>query len=101
VEVQGISRAMTTLLSELAEQPSNLGFFALVELVVRHRQQLDKSQLLVVYDILRRIVENEPKFVCKNCGFKAKEFHWRCPSCKDWSTINSFVPQLPKAKLDL
>ncbi|MCD8523214.1 MAG: hypothetical protein LRY66_13405 [Saccharospirillaceae bacterium] len=101
VEVHGIKQAMTTLLSELAAQPSNLGFFALVELVVRHKQQLDKSQLLLVYDILRRIVENEPKFVCKNCGFKAKEFHWRCPSCKDWSTINSFVPQLPKAKLDL
>ena len=98
---QGIEQALTSLLSELAAQPSNQGFFALVELVVRHRQQLDKSQLLVLYDILRRIVESEPKFVCRNCGFRAKEFHWRCPSCKDWSTIHSFVPQPPKAKLDL
>ncbi|MDK2776139.1 MAG: hypothetical protein KYX62_00545 [Pseudomonadota bacterium] len=100
-EKDGIEKAITSLLSELAEQPSNQGFFALVELVVSHKRQLDKSQLLVLYDILRRIVENEPKFVCKSCGFKAKEFHWRCPSCKGWSTVTPFVPQLPGPKLDL
>lgn len=98
---EGPEKAITGLLAELSDNPSNQGFFALVELVVQHKQQLDKSQLLVLYGILRRIVENEPKFLCKSCGFKATEFHWRCPSCKDWSTIGPFVPQLARPKLDL
>ena len=89
------------MLQELAEAPSNQGFFALVELVVKYRLQLDKSQLLVLYDILRRIVEHEPKFICGACGFKAKEFHWRCPSCKDWSTLQSYMPQLTPGNLEL
>jgi len=93
--------AISSLLHELKNQPSNSGFFALVEMVVRHKQQLDKSQLLILYDILRRIVENEPKFICKNCGFKAKEPHWRCPSCKDWATVSSFLPATSGVKLDL
>lgn len=100
-EAEGAEVAIESLLIELQNQPSNSGFFSLVEMVVRHKQQLDKSQLLVLYDILRRIVEDEPKFVCKNCGFKAKEPHWRCPSCKDWATVTSFVPSTPKVKLDL
>ena len=98
---EGPNQAIPQLLAELKNHPSNQGFFALVELVVQHRQQLDKSQLLVVYDILRRIVASEPKFVCTNCGFKAKEPHWRCPSCKNWSTVTAFVPAPPMAKLDL
>jgi len=93
--------AITILLQELSVTPSNQGFFALVELSVKHRLQLDKSQLLVLYDILRRIVEHEPKFICRACGFKAKEFHWRCPSCKDWSTVESFMPQLTSENIEL
>lgn len=101
VKQQGAETAISALLSELQQQPSNTGFFALVELVVRQRQQLDKSQLLMLYDILRRIVENEPKFICKTCGFKAKEPHWRCPSCKDWASVAPFVSATPTVKLDL
>lgn len=97
----GAEKAADYLLKELSTSPSNQGFFALVELVVRHRLQLDKSQLLVLYGILRQIVEGEPKFICKTCGFKAKEYHWRCPSCKDWSAVIPFTPQLSNTKLDL
>jgi len=85
--------ALSGLIGELDQFPSNQGFLALAELVVRHRQQLDKGQLLAVYDILRRIVAAEPKFVCSNCGFRAKEPHWRCPSCKDWASVKAYTPQ--------
>lgn len=90
--------AASRLLKELEMSPSNQGFLTLAELVVKHGQQFDKSQLLQVYDILRRIVAAEPKFVCSNCGFKAKEPHWRCPSCKDWATVKAYVPQPPISK---
>jgi lipopolysaccharide biosynthesis regulator YciM len=90
--------ATVRLLKELENSPSNQGFLTLAELVVKHRQQLDKSQLLQVYDILRRIVAAEPKFVCSSCGFKAKEPHWRCPTCKDWATVKAYVPPPPLTK---
>ncbi|WP_430462897.1 hypothetical protein ACQUQU_08960 [Thalassolituus sp. LLYu03] len=99
--IDGGEKAADYLLSELKVSPSNQGFFALVELVVRHRLQLDKSQLLTLYGILSQIVDSEPKFICKSCGFKAKEYHWRCPSCKDWSVVVPYAPQLNKTKLDL
>lgn len=98
---EGAESALTSLLEALSDSPSNSGFFALVEVVVDHRLQLDKSQLLTLYDILRRIVENEPRFVCKSCGFKAKEAHWRCPSCKNWASLSAFTPSLSSAKLKL
>jgi len=66
------------LLAELFQHPSNQGFFALVEMVVNQKAVLNSSQLMSVYDILRRIVETESKYVCRSCGFKAVEHHWRC-----------------------
>jgi lipopolysaccharide biosynthesis regulator YciM len=77
------------LLAELFQHPSNQGFFALVEMVVTQKAVLNSSQLMSVYDILRRIVEAESKYVCHSCGFKAIEHHWRCPSCKNWASISS------------
>jgi lipopolysaccharide biosynthesis regulator YciM len=77
------------LLTELFQHPSNKGFFALVEMVVNEKAVLNSSQLMAVYDILRRIVETESKYVCRSCGFKAIEHHWRCPSCKDWASITA------------
>jgi len=80
-------QAIEILLSELFQHPSNQGFFALVEMVVNQKAELNSSQLMSVYDILRRIVETESKYICRSCGFKAIEHHWRCPSCKSWASI--------------
>lgn len=80
-------KAIEILLSELFQHPSNQGFFALVEMVVNQKAVLNSSQLMSVYDILRRIVETESKYICRSCGFKAIEHHWRCPSCKNWASV--------------
>jgi lipopolysaccharide biosynthesis regulator YciM len=26
-------------------------------------------------------------YLCKNCGFKAKQFYWHCPACGGWDTF--------------
>jgi lipopolysaccharide biosynthesis regulator YciM len=77
------------LLAELFQHPSNQGFFALVEMVANEKAVLNSSQLMAVYDILRRIVEAETKYICRSCGFRAIEHHWRCPSCKDWASVTA------------
>lgn len=93
--------AVDQLLEELSQHPSTQGFLALTELVMVHRQQLDKSQLLTLYDILRTSVAREPQFVCSNCGFSVKEPYWRCPSCKGWSTVKAAVPSTTELKLKI
>lgn len=82
-------QAIEILLSDLLKHPSNQGFFALVEIVVNKKVVLNTSQLMVVYDILRRIIETEHKYVCRSCGFKSNEHYWRCPSCKNWASISA------------
>jgi lipopolysaccharide biosynthesis regulator YciM len=26
------------------------------------------------------------RYRCETCGFKARQFHWRCPACGGWET---------------
>lgn len=82
-------KAIEILLEELFEHPSNQGFFALAELVVNQKVVLKASQLIMLYDILRRIVERENKFICRSCGFQGNDHYWRCPSCKSWASISA------------
>ena len=28
------------------------------------------------------------RYRCDNCGFKARQFYWRCPACGGWETYS-------------
>lgn len=86
-------QAAELMLAALDERPSNRAFLVLMELLVEQKQVLDQSQLLSVYDILRRIVESEPLYTCRSCGYSSVEAHWRCPRCKEWETLTPFAPK--------
>lgn len=91
VQDKGAEVAINQLLEELANAPSNQGFIILLELFLQHDLSIDKLQLTRLYDILRAIVKHESKFVCEQCGFKSNEYHWLCPSCKNWGTLTNFA----------
>ena len=53
IESDQLQQAIDELLEELFKKPSNKGFFALVQMVVSNKGELNKSQLMAVYDILK------------------------------------------------
>lgn len=89
---EGTDKAFEHFLAELQLHPSYTGFVTYLGLMLRQGRLMGLSQSQQAYDILQRITDNEPKFVCDHCGFKAREFHWRCPSCKDWASLKAVGP---------
>ncbi|MCY0965815.1 hypothetical protein [Parathalassolituus penaei] len=89
---EGQDKAFEHFLKELEAHPSYTGFVTYLGLLLRQGRLMGQSQSQQAYDILLRITENEPRFVCDHCGFKAREFHWRCPSCKDWASLKAAAP---------
>ena len=43
-----------------------------------------KNYLQLIRTTITETVENAAKHVCGYCGFKSREIHWLCPSCKQW-----------------
>jgi len=43
-------------------------------------------------DEIGNLLEDHEPYKCSNCGFKLKEFEFRCPKCKNWMTVKK-VPE--------
>ena len=39
------------------------------------------------YALTTKLLENEPVYRCRSCGFSGRSLHWQCPSCKQWNTV--------------
>ena len=88
LEADGPEAAYKLVRDELKRNPTLLGFDKLLEarlLVaapdVRPDLELAKG---IVHGYTRRLA----RYRCDNCGFKARQFYWRCPACGGWETYS-------------
>ncbi len=88
LECEGPEAAYALVRDELKRNPTLLGFDKLIEarsLVtpVEARADLDLAKG-IVQGYTRRLA----RYRCDNCGFKARQFYWRCPACGGWETYS-------------
>lgn len=86
-ELYGPYRALENLIHILKQHPTDKGFFILIDLVQKYKLNMDLQGTLELHQLIKTIAEQAPSFACKQCGFKGKQPHWQCPSCKAWSSI--------------
>jgi lipopolysaccharide biosynthesis regulator YciM len=81
------------LLQQVKSAPSYDGVVLLIQTWKSQQQEpeIAGSLLIEAYDILEFIHAQEPRLICRHCGFKARDFHWRCPSCKHWATQAPYI----------
>jgi lipopolysaccharide biosynthesis regulator YciM len=48
--------------------------------------QEDRTDLDVVRGLLHQHTRRIGRYVCTQCGFKARNFYWQCPGCTNWET---------------
>ncbi len=60
--------------------------------------QLLQARLLVddtpqdahlIQQTIRYAIGNRSAYVCSQCGFRAKHYHWQCPACNAWESLPS------------
>jgi len=84
----GDDAAVERIVEHLREKPSILGMHRLIELILHRAETADVSaDLKTLKRISAQLLEDSPKYQCKNCGFGGKAMHWQCPTCKSWSTV--------------
>ena len=86
LESEGPEAAYILVRDELKRNPTLLGFDKLIEA----RQHVAPPELRGDLDLAKGIVQNYTRrlarYRCDNCGFKARQFYWRCPACGGWET---------------
>ncbi len=86
LDSDGADAAYKLVKDELRRSQTLLGLDKLLEaqlLVtpVERRQELELVRNLV-HSHTRRLA----RYLCENCGFKARQFYWHCPACGGWET---------------
>ena len=88
LEGEGNEAAYRLVRGELQRNPTLLGLeklmsarLPLVEPEVRADVELAKS-------IIQGYTKRLSRYRCDNCGFKARQFYWRCPACGGWETYS-------------
>ncbi len=88
LEGEGAEAAYALVRDELRRNPTLLGFDKLIEA----RSLISPPESRADLDLAKGIVQGYTRRLARyrydNCGFKARQFYWRCPACGGWETYS-------------
>lgn len=71
---------------EVRRNPTLLGLDKLLEAQVLVAPPERRADLEIVKNLIHGHTRRVARYQCEQCGFKARQFHWRCPGCGGWET---------------
>lgn len=75
------------MVQQIDKQPTLWGLKHLVERYIGQVDYSDRERFSRVYNLLERLLLDQPIYRCVQCGFSSKSLFWLCPSCHHWSTV--------------
>ena len=73
--------------NEVVKYPSGLGLHRLLEYYLAFAEGNTKEYLLSLRSVMEKVIDNNMYHQCSHCGFKGRQLHWLCPSCKSWGSL--------------
>src|SRR5437868_2500312 len=87
LEAKGHEEAYKLMRDELRRNPTLLGLDRWLEAQVIAATSPDKRRdLELVRNLVHGHTRRLARYRCETCGFKARQFYWRCPGCGGWET---------------
>ena len=88
LESEGVDAAYALVRDELKRNPTLLGFDKLIEARLLIAPPEARGDLELAKSIVQGYTRRLARYRCDKCGFKAREFYWRCPACGGWETYS-------------
>jgi lipopolysaccharide biosynthesis regulator YciM len=88
LESEGAEAAYALVRDELKRNPTLLGFDKLLDARLLVAPPETRADLDFAKSIVHGYTRRLARYRCDNCGFKARQFYWRCPACGGWETYS-------------
>jgi lipopolysaccharide biosynthesis regulator YciM len=85
---EGAESATQLIKDELARNPTLLGLDKLLEAQLMAAPADRRHDLELVKGLVGQHIKRLGMYRCDNCGFRAKQYYWRCPGCGKWETYS-------------
>ena len=86
LENEGNEAAYRLVRAELQRNPSLLGLEKLMTAHLPIAPPEVRSDVDLARTIIQGYTRRLSRYRCNDCGFKARQFYWRCPACGGWET---------------
>ena len=86
LEADGPEAAYVLVRDELRRNPTLLGFDKMLEARLFSAPPEVRADIDLAKSIVQNYTRRLARYRCDNCGFKARQFYWRCPACGGWET---------------
>jgi lipopolysaccharide biosynthesis regulator YciM len=90
LEEEGPAAAAALIKDELARNPTLIGLDRLLEAQLLAAPAERRHDLELVKGLVAQHIKRLGMYRCEHCGFRAKQYYWRCPGCQKWET---YVPR--------
>lgn len=71
---------------ELRRNPTLQGLDKLIEAQLMTATPEQRGDLELMKNLVHNHTRRVARYRCDNCGFKARQFYWRCPACGGWES---------------
>jgi lipopolysaccharide biosynthesis regulator YciM len=88
---KGVEAANEFVVEQLLRNPTLAGFVSLLNRLDTHHEALPVEQLALVRRFSQSLLNRQPRYRCKQCGFSGSTLMWQCPSCRCWGTIKPII----------
>ena len=88
MEREGPKAAYELVREELRRNPTLLGLDKLIEARLLTATPEMRADLDLSRSIVQGYTRRLARYRCDCCGFKVRQFYWRCPACGGWETYS-------------
>jgi lipopolysaccharide biosynthesis regulator YciM len=85
---EGPQAAAELVKAELARTPTLLGLDRLLEAQLLAAPPERRRDLELVKGLVGQHIKRLGMYRCDQCGFRARQYYWRCPGCLKWETYS-------------
>ncbi|MBL8447380.1 MAG: lipopolysaccharide assembly protein LapB [Zoogloeaceae bacterium] len=86
LEKAGPQQAYELVREELRRNPTLLGLDKLLEAALLTATPDQRQDIELMKQLIHGHTRRVARYRCDSCGFKARQFYWRCPACGGWET---------------
>lgn len=92
---EGPAAAAALIKDELAKNPTLLGLDRLLEAQLAAAPAERRHDLELVKQLVGQHIKRLGMYKCDHCGFRARQYYWRCPGCGKWETYSPRRTETP------
>lgn len=96
LEVEGADAAAALIKDELARNPTLLGLDRLLEAQIQAAPPERRHDLELVRGLVSQHIKRLGLYRCDHCGFRARQYYWRCPGCQRWEAYSPRRTETPE-----